>query len=263
MEDALALSPNNAMLMAELAQSYLYIRRYEDAVRYCHKCIGIAPDNKWAYLIKALCYWCWRGDLASARSALENMPDKESPHSILFLYLQEIYERDYQGALDRLSTLPDETIEVQSTFTPKSLLAGWAYNLLNDSLSAQSSFESARILLEKALSESPEDPRVRSSLGLAYAALGRKEEAIREGRRAVELYPVTKDALLGTNRIMDLISIHVITGNYDDAIDQITYLLSIPSSYSMQYFRLIPRMAPVRELPRFKRLIREYPGSGL
>lgn len=93
-EHALALSPNNAMLMAELAHSYLCIRKYEDAVRYCNQCIGIAPDNKWAYLIKTLCYWCWKGDILSARTALEAMPDKGSPYSIYFLFLQDIFEKN-------------------------------------------------------------------------------------------------------------------------------------------------------------------------
>jgi serine/threonine protein kinase/tetratricopeptide (TPR) repeat protein len=263
LEHALALSPNNASLMAELAHSYICIRKYEDAVRYCDWCIRIAPNNKWAYLIKALSYWCWKGDIVNARSALEDMPDKRSPYLIYFLFLQDIYEKKYQDALDRLSTLSIETIEVQSAFTPKYLLAGWVYSLLNDSLRAKSSFESARIILEKVLLVQPDDPRVHSALGLTYASLGHKEEAIREGKKAVGLYPVTKDALLGTDRIMDLISIYVMTGNYNDAMDQITYLLSIPSYHSIHYFRLTPRMDPLRNNPRFQRLMERYSGSDL
>ena len=263
LEHALALSPNNASLMTEIAHSYLCIRKYEDAIRYCNRNIRIAPGNKWAYLIKALCYWCWKGDIVNARSALEDMPDKRSPYSIYFLFLQDIYERNYQGALDRLATLSNETIKVQSAFTPKYLLAGWAYSLLNDSLRAKSSFEAARILLEKMLLEQPDDPRVHSALGLTYAGLGRKEEAISEGKKAVKLYPVTKDALLGPDRIMDLISIYVMTGNYDDAMDQITYLFSIPSYHSIHYFRLIPRMDPLRNHPRFQRLMKRYSRSDL
>jgi tetratricopeptide (TPR) repeat protein len=258
LEHALALSPNNASLMTELAHSYLCIRKYEDVVRYCNQDIRIAPENKWAYLIKALCYWCWKGDIVNARSALEDMPDKRSPYSIYFLFLQDIYEKNYQGALDRLSTLSIETIEVQSVFMPKYLLKGWAYSFLNDSLRAKSSFEAARILLEQVLLEQPDDPRVHSALGLTYASLGRKKEAIREGKKAVELYPVTKDAILGTNRIADLISIYVMTGNYNDAMDQITYLLSIPSYHSIHYFCLTPRMDPLRNYPRFQRLMEGY-----
>jgi serine/threonine protein kinase/Flp pilus assembly protein TadD len=261
LEQALTLSPNDASLMAELAHSYLSIRKYEDAIRYCDQCMSVAPNNKWAYLIKAHCYWCWKGDLTSARSILEDMPDKEAPYSILFLFLQEIYDRNYQSALDKLTTLTKEAIEVQSAFIPKSLLAGWAYSLLNDSLHAQSSFEAARVFLEKARIEQPDDPRVRSALGITYASLSLKQEAIREGEKAVELYPVTKDALIGTNRIMDLISIYIMTGNYNDAIDQINYLLSIPCQYSMEYLSLSPRMDALRTLPRFQNLKERYSGN--
>jgi len=255
LESSLALSPQSAQLMAELAHSYLCIRRYSDSIRYCDRCIQIAPDNKWAYVIKAMCFWCWKGDLESARSSLEEMPDKTSPSSVWFLFLQEMYERNYQDALDRLSNLAAEVIELQSTFMPKSLSEGWACSLLKDYQRTKSYYESARILLEKAISEQPDDPRVHSSLGLAYASLGRKEDAIRKGKRAVELYPVTKDALLGPDRIMDLISIYTITGEYDDAMDQIAYLLSIPCYHSKRFFFLNPRLDPLRNNPRFQRMM--------
>jgi len=258
LEHALALSPNNASLTAELAHSYLCIRKYEEALRYCDQCKRIAPNYKWAYLIKALGYWCWKGDIESARSTLEEMPDKISPYSIYFLYLQEIYERNYQAALDRLSTLAGDTIEVQSAFIPKNLLRGYVFNQLNDSLNAKSSFESARILLEKVVLEQPDDPRVHSSLGLTYASLDRKEEAIREGKRGAELCPVTKDALLGTERITDLISIYVIAGEYKEAMNQMTYLLSIPSYHSITYFSIMPRFYPMHNYPPFTRLLENH-----
>ncbi|MBN2000706.1 hypothetical protein JW935_24365 [candidate division KSB1 bacterium] len=78
---------------------------------------------------------------------------------------------------------------------------------------------------------------------------------------AVELYPVSKDALLGTNRLFDLISIYIRTGRYDDALDQMTYLLSIRSSYSVHYYRLTPTMDALREHPRFQRLTQRYMGE--
>jgi tetratricopeptide (TPR) repeat protein len=158
LEQALALSPNDASLMAELAHSYLSVRKYEDALRYCDQCMAAAPDNKWAYLLKYLGRLAWKGDLDGAGSVLDEMPDKQSPYSILFMFLQEMYEGNYQGALDNLTVLPGEVIEVQSDYIPKSSLAGWAYSSLRDSLRAESSFASARALLERAIQKQPDDP---------------------------------------------------------------------------------------------------------
>ncbi len=258
LEYSLSLSPNNAYLLAELAQSYLFIRDYEKAIQYCNKCIEIASDNKWAYMIKANSYWCWQGNLEEAGKTLKMMPDKQSPYSVLFLYLQEIYERNYQTALDILSTFPYEAIEVQSSYTPKNLLIGWVYSQLKDSLRANSYYELARDFLEGAVRKNPNDPRIHSSLGIAYANLGLDEKAIEEGEKAVEFYPVSKDALLGTNRVMDLISIYIITKNYEKAVDRIVYLLSIPSSYSIHYLLLNPRTDNIRELPKFKSIINRF-----
>jgi Flp pilus assembly protein TadD len=69
---------------------------------------------------------------------------------------------------------------------------------------ARASYDSARILLEEEVKERPDDHRIRSSLGIVYAALGRKEDAIREGKLGVELFPVSKDAILGPFRIENL-----------------------------------------------------------
>ena len=79
-------------------------------------------------------------------------------------------------------------------WTP-ALLAARAYRLMGEPELAHASYDSARAILEKELDAHPDDHRIHSALGIAYAGLGRKEEAIREGKRGVELYPVSKDAL--------------------------------------------------------------------
>ncbi len=262
LEQSVAMNPKDVLLIVELAYTYLYVRRYEEGIQYCDKAISTVPSNPWAYLVKAFCYWCWTGDLGEARATLERNPVKRSANSIWFWYLQEMFERNYQAALDRLSTLSGEAIEIQTAFLPKDLLAGLTYGRMNDPSRARSSFESALLLLEKTVQERPEDPRVHSALGLAYAGLGRKDNAIQSGEHAVELYPVTKDALIGTNRVMDLVLIYARVGEYDAALDEIDYLLSIPSPYSIPYFELSPSLDLLRESPRYLRLVREYSRSG-
>ena len=75
----------------------------------------------------------------------------------------------------------------------------------------------------------PDDPRYHSSLGIAYAGIGQKDEAIREGKKAVELLPLSKDAAYGIPYAQDLAVIYTMTGEHNAALDQIEHLLSIPS----------------------------------
>ena len=109
--------------------------------------------------------------------------------------------------------------------------------------------------LQARIQEGLEDARVHSSLGIAYAGLGLKEEAIREGTLAVELLPVTKEAIGGVFRVRDLAVIYTKIGEFDAAIDQIEYLLSVPSDMSVPRLRLDPTWDPLRGHPRFQKLV--------
>ena len=113
------------------------------------------------------------------------------------------------------------------------------------------------MVLEKRAKERPQDPYARSHLGYAYAGLGRKADAIREARKAVELLPVSKDAYSGVNRVWTLAAVYTMVGEHDAAIDQLEYLLSIPSWASAWDLRLDPVWDPLREHPRFKKLVGE------
>ena len=120
---------------------------------------------------------------------------------------------------------------------------------------AKEYYDETQSILEFKIEEQPEDERLHSSLGIAYAGLGRKEDAIREGKLAVEILPVTKDAWRGTHRVQDLACIYVMVGEHDAAIDQLEFLLSIPSEVTIPLLRLDPAWGPLRDLPRFKKLM--------
>ncbi|UCF04539.1 MAG: protein kinase [bacterium] len=261
MEHVLMMDPRNAVAAMELAYTYIATRQYEKGIRMSDTIMAIAPDIQWAYLLKTIGYWCWTGDLEQARAALEKNPVKTSPSVVWTWYWQEYFERNYRAALDRLAVHTGDAFEIQTGYAPKALLAGLAYKLLGEPSRARSSFESALITAEAAARERPEDPRVHSALGWIYAGLGRKEEAIRAGERAVELYPVTKDSLLGTTRLMDLVVTYAMVGELDAALERMELLLSIPSLYSITYFNISPILEEVREHLEYERLVRLY-GSG-
>ena len=94
-------------------------------------------------------------------------------------------------------------------------------------------------------------------LALAYAGLGRKADAIRVGRAGAQIVPVSRDALAGTIVLQDLIEVYIRTGEHDAALDQLEYLLSIPSLVSRGMLGIDPLYAPLRGNPRFERLARE------
>jgi len=81
--------------------------------------------------------------------------------------------------------------------------------------------------------------------------LGRKEEA----KRAVEILPVAKDALYGAVYVQTLAETYVTVGEYDSAVAKLERLLSIPSLLSVPLLRIDPHWQPLRDHPRFQRLM--------
>ncbi len=124
--------------------------------------------------------------------------------------------------------------------------------------SAQAYADSARMLLEPLSFPLNDFDIVTRSLGQCYALLDRKEEAIREGRKAVDLMPVSKDAYAGPWSIVSMANIYTLVGDHDAAIDQLAYLLSIPCGMTVHRLRLDPVWDPLREQPRFKELLAKY-----
>jgi serine/threonine protein kinase/tetratricopeptide (TPR) repeat protein len=254
---ALEISPRDASKAFEVAVTYMALRRYPEAERYYDRSIFLEPDKIYGYVWKAWNYWLWDVSIEKARATLEEMPKKMDSTSMYYWFLQELYERNYKSALDRLYSANIESIEIQEVLIPKAQLVGLIYHLMNELEYARTSFDSARVILEKGVKERPEDARVHSSLGIVYAALGRKEEAIQEGEIAVELFPVSKDAFFGVERVEDLACIFTMVGDYDAALDKIEYLISIPSYFSVSLLQLDPIWEPLHNHPRFQRLLKE------
>jgi tetratricopeptide (TPR) repeat protein len=180
------------------------------------------------------------------------MPERDDPYVVLMWWFQEVLERDYHAALERLSSTQIEFLE----FFPKVLLKGLVYQFMGEAERARISFEAAGLRLEELLDEPEAWPYYRTSLGIAHACLGHKEEAIRQGRLGVERLP---DPVSGPIVITDLAHIYVIVGDYDAAMDQIEFLLSIPAGrfMSVPLLRIDPRWGPLSEHPRFQKLLED------
>ncbi|MCK5484454.1 MAG: tetratricopeptide repeat protein, partial [Gemmatimonadetes bacterium] len=112
-----------------------------------------------------------------------------------------------------------------------------------------------RVIIEPWLRENPDDARAYGALGIALAGLGRYAEAVREGRKAVELVPLSKDAFNAKEHLRELARIYAMVGEHDAAIDELELLLSLPGPLSVARLRIDPTWDPLREHPRFQALV--------
>jgi len=251
------LDPLSNIIAFDLASMFTWMRNYPEALRCLDKAISLAPDLPEAYGRKASLYLRWEGSTKNARAVVEEALKRvASPEQfrISWQIAFAVYEGDYPKALDALS-LKAEDIDDLDDFVPRAMRYASIYTYMNEKERAKERYDEGRKDLLARVQQQPDDSRFHSALGIAYAGLGRKDDAIREGRMGVNLLPTTKDAIRGYSRAVDLARIYVMVGESDLAMDQIEFLLKIPGDLSIPLLRLSPAWAPLREHPRFKKLL--------
>lgn len=218
-----------------------------------NRAIALAPTNVIVVETKVLVYLS-QGDLAGAQRVLRAVPRDLEPAALVAYF--SVYE-------DLYWILDDEQQRLVLRLTPRQFdnnRAPWAmaltevHALRGDQARARAYADTARISLEEALSATPEDAQLHALHGVALAYLGRKDEAIREGQRAVELSPVSRDALSGPYFLLQLGRIYLLVGEPEQAIDQLERLLAVPYHVSPAWLTIDPTFDPVRSHPRFQKL---------
>ena len=259
-KNAYKLDPRSAILANQVGETYILLRSYPEAEHSYDQAISLTPDFPEPYALKAKLYLIWEGSTENARAVLEDASQKVSsaddPSFVFTWVLLDVFDGNYQDVLYRLSSVSLEAFDLQSYFVSKAQLYAQIYGLMGNQQLQQAYYDSARSIIETKVQESPEDARYHSSLGIAYAGLSRKEDAIKEGKLAVELLPVSKEAMRGAYRVEDLAAIYAMVGEYDAAVEQLAYLLSIPSHISVPLLRLDPKWDALRDHPRFQRLLK-------
>ena len=187
------------------------------------------------------------------KKALEPVGLPERSEIFTLLINLDVYDGNYQDALRRVSSR-SEDIDTQDFFIPVAMQRAHIYGYMKDDL-ARKYYDEGRKIVEAKIRQEPNDARLHSALGITYAGLGRKQDAIREGKLAVDLLPVSKDAMRGICRVGDLARIYVMVGDFDLAINEIEFLLSIHSELSIPLLRLDPAWNPLHRHARFKKLI--------
>jgi serine/threonine-protein kinase len=264
LERASRLDPRSPGSAFELAYTLAVMGRGEEAERAWDRAIGLAPDQARLYTLRSQSVLRRTGSVAAAGAIVEEGLSRVTVGRGELELLQArlaLVEGDGRTARARLEASQAPALNFHEEFVPKAEMLARAHALLGDAAAARSHYDSARALLERQLEESPETATLHSALGIALAGLGRKEQAVREGRRGVELLPVSRDALDGPCRIRDLARIYMMVGNQNAALDQLEALFAAPgwNPLSAPLLRTDHLWDPLRENPRFRRLTESAP----
>jgi tetratricopeptide (TPR) repeat protein len=154
-----------------------------------------------------------------------------------------------------LKNYPREGVVQFGVNIPLAYYEGLFARVQGDEAKAKAAFAVARSEVEKTVEKQPDFPAALSFLGIIDAGLGRKEEAIREGRRGCELLPISKDAIDGAVLAVNLAQIYVWTGEKDLAIAQIEAAERVPNQLSYGLLKLHPTWDPLRGDPRFEKIV--------
>jgi TolB-like protein/Tfp pilus assembly protein PilF len=262
LQKAVELDPRRAEFSHNLGQTYLLVRDYRQAIRFFDRALTLNPEWPRPYVYKALGCVGLYGTTDEALAVLEQasrvVDVRDDPYFVHALVLLRALDGRFQDAAAYLDSLAETILETQYFLEPRALLRAQLYSWMGHTELARANYDTARAILERKVGEIPDDHRAHSSLGVAYAGLARKEEAVREGRLAVELMPVSKEALKGTWVVEDLARIYAMVGEDDAAIDRLEYLLSVPGDYSSSLLRVDPTWDPLRDHPRFQALLEKY-----
>ena len=257
---AIRLNPRSAPFCSEYGFALFYLRRYPEAESLYNRAIELKPDMRQPHINKSLVYLFRNGDIKAARQVLQEALQKNDrwPELTDREALLDILAGDYDRALTLLNDIRDISEIPAYDSACYYNLKGSVYRYMNQADLMESRYDSARVILEKLVVAESEDPWNHAELGVTYAGLGRKQEAIREGQLAVELLSESESAMERASLLRDLANIYSVVGQYDRAIEQLDYLLSIPSAISVPFLKIWPDYAPMRDHPRFRALLEKY-----
>jgi len=258
LERAIELDPRNAGFLKQLADSYVCLRQYADAERVLDRTIAVDPKDSNMRAYRADIELDWHADphpLGSTIGAIIAEDSREA-QNIAELWLKvSLCQRDFDGATRALAAMPIAGCYEDWIPFPRTSCEGVVAQMRGDKAAARAAFTSARNEAAKLIADQPDYAEAFCVLGMADAALGNKEDAIREVRRATELMPVSKNAIEGALLIRYLAVVYAWTGEKNLACEQLTTAAKLPGFLSYGELRLHPYWDPLRGDPRFDKIV--------
>ena len=258
LERAVELDPRNALTLQQMALSYELVRRYPEAKLVWDRVLAIEPNDMESKIARALVDLNWKADTRPLHLLIDSI--RTTNPAVLasvadVWFILALAERDTVAAQNASIALGDTPLRDGPVRFNRRFIEGIIARLAKDDSKAQFSFAAARAEQAKILQTEPDYGPALCVLGLIDAALGRKAEALREGRRAVELLPVEKDALSGTRMVSYSAMIAAWVGEKDIACEQLAIAIGHSSDLSYGQLKLLPFWDSLRGEPCFEKIV--------
>jgi len=265
LERAIDLDPRNLLVLQQTALSYYFMGRYADEEAVLDRMLAMRPDDAETKVTRAFVQLYWKADTRPLHQLFDEMRAKGNGaiQSVAAGWLEcALAERDAVAAADALAAMGENTLgNTIPRYSPR-FVRGLIARMTKDDAKARDAFTAARAEQEKLVRTDPGDAGALCVLGLIDAALGRKEEALREGWRAVELLPVEKDSTNGTRVIGLLAIIAAWVGDNDLACEQLAAVIQRRNEITYGELKLLPFWDPLRGDPRFEKIVASLSPKG-
>ena len=258
LERAIDLDPRNFFMLQQIALSYGVLRRYPQEIAALDRALAIEPADVDTKVALAAVQFHWKANTRPLHQAIDSIraTNPGTLPSVANDWLScALAEDDIGAARNALDAFGEIPLTDYAVHLNRPLMEGIMARMSNDDNKAHAAFVAARADQEKIVQGQPNYGPALCVLGLIDAGLGRKEEALREGRRAVELLPVEKDAINGPLMIEYLAMIAGWAGDKDLACEQLPIAIRPPSSISYGQLKLLPFWDPLRGDPRFEQIV--------
>jgi TolB-like protein/Flp pilus assembly protein TadD len=258
LERAIDLDPRNVLLLQQTALSYDGLRRYREEEAVLDRLLALQPNDVERKATRAFVELDWKADTRPIHQFIDSIR-ATNPVAITDIadeWLEcALAERDAAAAASALAVRGETSFGNDVVKLSPRFVKGLIARMTNDDAKARSDFTAARAEQEKLIRVHPDDAGALCVLGLIDAALGRKEEALREGQRAVELLPLEKDAINGTRLMVALARIAASVGDNDLACQELSTAIRYPASPTYGTLKLMPWWDPLRGDPCFEKIV--------
>jgi serine/threonine protein kinase/tetratricopeptide (TPR) repeat protein len=252
---ATQLDPLNARFLSILSDTYDGLRRYTDEKQVIARERALVGDTSDVRLDAAIVKMKETGNTTEERQVLDGIDPKDDSDATGYARWQvNMMERKFDQAATDAQRAQLRKFEAASAIYPRELLCALAYWSKGDRAAALPLFDKARVAMEPVVARGTEGPRLRIALAMAYAGLGRKDDAIHQGTLAVDERPISVDAVGAPPIITSLARVYTMLGEREKALDLLAKISVVPFGSSRSYLKLDPCWDELHNDPRFQQL---------